>query len=117
MHPGVLAGAEGVAGVVIGGSEALDGAGIVGDYPIRDFYVSDADASLLVDELVARPAVEALNLVLHIVDDIGLVPRRVDEGRYVAAPVAALDLMEGYDPRVRAVGREVWRKHARGTER
>jgi hypothetical protein len=114
-HPSLLGEVDGAgdaaAEVLIGGIEALDRRVVVGGYPIRDLYVDRAAASSLVKRLGARPAVDDVNLVLRVVARIDAVPRR-DDDRHVAEPVAALDLMEAYDARVRALGREVWMSQA-----
>ncbi len=110
VHPGLLANAEDSKDVLVGGIEALSRSVLVGDYPIRDLYVSQARASSLLKQLGARPALDDVNLVLHVVEQISSVPRQ-DGSNHVAPPVAALDLMEGYDARVRALGRELWISH------
>lgn len=107
VHPGLLRKADQVQSVLVGGVEALARSGLVGGYSVRDLYVGQRVASSLMKRLGARPAVEDLNLVLHVVPRIGAVPRR-DGSEYVAEPVAALDLIEGYDARMRALGRDLW---------
>lgn len=106
VHPGLLGKADSEE-VVFGGLEALDHSPLVGDYPIRDLYVSEAHAAALRKRLGARPGIEDVNLILHVVDQITSIPRGAHP-QHVAQPVAALDLIEGYDARVRALGRDVW---------
>lgn len=106
-HPGLLSKIRASKGVMIGGIEAIGHSEVVGSYPIRDLYASQSGAIPLRKRLDARPAVDDINVVLHVTPHLGAIPPGGDPG-HVAELVAALDLLEGYDARVRAMGRELW---------
>lgn len=115
VHPGLLERLAADPGVLVGGIHALPDDHLLGDYPIRDLYIARADVDQLLAECAARPAIDDVNLIVHVVDYLDVVPRGRD-AHQVAVPVAALDLIESYDARLRAVGRDLFDDSESGRE-
>jgi hypothetical protein len=72
-------------------------------------YVEESDAGRVLAEYgisVSGAGLRKPNLVLHVVADLGHVPRNAEPHR-VAAAVAAVDLIEAGDPRAAHEGRQL----------
>ncbi|WP_396908159.1 helix-turn-helix domain-containing protein [Mycolicibacterium sp.] len=101
---------------------ALDGLGgddrvvVSGDRAVRDLesgstlraYVGADDVENVIrDHRCLAAGNRSPNVTLWAVDDLSAVPRSPSDVRRVAAPVAALDLVENGDPRAARVGRQI----------
>jgi excisionase family DNA binding protein len=78
-------------------------------------YISTADLDAVVEAYGLLDDAPTTNVIVHVVDDLELVPTFLDD-RTATTPVVALDLIESGDPRTVEAGLELWH-HTVGTYR